>query len=189
MAKVNFKRVETIKDTERIPIEDGNLIVTADGNMFLDYDKRRVAVGGTSDTEMSDESTNSVQNKVIKEYVDAITKSQSFSIEKNGDWTVKKYTNGYLEMYHKTTVNIDITKNYIGTNGHGTLWADTPLYKYPIELIDLYSANTTILSLGHLSNFNYSICNNSSYQGYVYDDMSLPKQPITFYTTIVGTWK
>lgn len=70
MAKVNFKRVETIKDIEKIQIEDGNLIVTADGNIFIDYEERRVPVGGTPDTMMSDESSNSVQNKVIKSYVD-----------------------------------------------------------------------------------------------------------------------
>lgn len=70
MAKVNFKRVLTNDDVNNLPIEDGNFIVTKDGKAFTDYDNERVGIGGTPDTEMSDTSTNSVENKIIKQYVD-----------------------------------------------------------------------------------------------------------------------
>lgn len=70
MAKVNFKRIESIDDLDSIPIEDGNFIVTGDGKTYIDYGSDRKGVGGTPDTEMSDTSINSVQNKVIKKYID-----------------------------------------------------------------------------------------------------------------------
>lgn len=70
MAKVNFKRVQSVNDLSNLDIVDGNLIVTSDGNLFIDYNNQRIAVGGTPDIEMSDTSINPVQNKVVKEYVD-----------------------------------------------------------------------------------------------------------------------
>ena len=70
MAKVNFKRVQSVNDLSNLDIVDGNLIITGDGNLFIDYNNQRIAVGGTPDIEMSDTSINPVQNKVVKEYVD-----------------------------------------------------------------------------------------------------------------------
>lgn len=70
MAKVNFKRVQSINGLNNLDVVDGNLIVTGDGNLFIDYNNQRIAVGGTPDIEMSDTSTSPVQNKVIKEYID-----------------------------------------------------------------------------------------------------------------------
>ena len=37
MAKVQFKRVESVNDLDSIPIEDGNFIVTGDGKTYVDY--------------------------------------------------------------------------------------------------------------------------------------------------------
>lgn len=82
MAKVNFKRVQSIGDLSNLDIVDGNLIVTGDGNLFIDYNGQRIAVGGTPDIEMSDTSINPVQNKVIKEYVDDLGDDVSNLIEK-----------------------------------------------------------------------------------------------------------
>lgn len=72
MAKVQFKRVESVNDLDSIPIEDGNLIITGDGKTYVDYGIERKGIGGTPDNKMSDTSTNSVENKVVKDYVDSI---------------------------------------------------------------------------------------------------------------------
>lgn len=72
MAKVQFKRVESVNDLDSIPIEDGNFIVTGDGKTYVDYGTERKGIGGTPDNEMSDTSMNSVENKVVKKYVDSI---------------------------------------------------------------------------------------------------------------------
>lgn len=71
MAKVDFKRVSTNAEVENIDIKDGQFIVTGEGKSFVDFGSQRKPIAGTPDTEMSDTSTNSVENKVIKEYVDS----------------------------------------------------------------------------------------------------------------------
>ncbi len=81
MAKVSFKRVESINDLNSIDIEDGNFIITGDSNAFIDYGSKRIPIGGTPDNQMDDSSTNSVQNKIIKKYIDDKTSTNSKDIE------------------------------------------------------------------------------------------------------------
>lgn len=45
MAKVNFKRVSTDEDTNNIEIEDGNIIITAEGTAYIDYGEKRIKLG------------------------------------------------------------------------------------------------------------------------------------------------
>lgn len=73
MAKVKFKRYETNTEAEASQIEDGSFIVTKDGHTYIDYGTQRVATSGTPDTEIDFDSENTVQNKVIAEYIDDIT--------------------------------------------------------------------------------------------------------------------
>ena len=70
MANVLFKRIEDSSQLDNYPVVDGSLWITGDGKTFIDYNNERIAIGGTPDTEMSDRSTNAVQNNVIKQYVD-----------------------------------------------------------------------------------------------------------------------
>ena len=70
MANVLFNRVEDSTQLDNIPVVDGSLYVTGDGKTFIDYGEERLPVGGTPDTEMSDRSRNTVENNVIKQYVD-----------------------------------------------------------------------------------------------------------------------
>lgn len=70
MANVLFKRVEDSTQLDNMPVVDGSFYVTGDGKSFIDYNGERLPVGGTPDTEMSDRSRNTVENNVIKQYVD-----------------------------------------------------------------------------------------------------------------------
>lgn len=70
MAKVDFRRVATNAEINNIEVKDGQFIVTGEGKSFIDYNNRRIPTNGTPDTEMSDTSTNSVENKIVKKYVD-----------------------------------------------------------------------------------------------------------------------
>ena len=70
MAKVKFKRFISDSAVESAEIEDGSFIVSKSGTSYVDFGNERIAFGGTSDTAMSDTSINSVQNKVVKSYVD-----------------------------------------------------------------------------------------------------------------------
>lgn len=70
MAKVLFKRIEDSANINNIEIEDGSFIVTGDGKTYVDYGEDRIPTSSTPDTEMSDRSRNTVENNVIKDYVD-----------------------------------------------------------------------------------------------------------------------
>lgn len=75
MAKVNFKRIQNSSQIDNLPVEDGAFIVTGDGKSYVDYGSNRIPTSGTPDDEMSDTSRNTVENKVIKEYIDNNTNS------------------------------------------------------------------------------------------------------------------
>lgn len=70
MAKVNFKRIQNSSQIDNLPVEDGSFIVTGDGKTYVDYGTSRIPTSGTPDSTMSDSSRNTVENKVVKEYVD-----------------------------------------------------------------------------------------------------------------------
>jgi len=72
MANVLFKRIQNSELIDDYPIVDGSFYITKDGKSYADFDDERVPFGGTPDATMSDVSTNTVQNKVIKEYVDDV---------------------------------------------------------------------------------------------------------------------
>ena len=110
MAKVQFKRVESVNDLDSIPIEDGNFIVTGDGKTYVDYGTTRKGIGGTPDNEMSDTSMNSVENKVVKEYVDSIAirkdideNSEQILVDSEGNQLNPKIQR--YEELKKSTVN------------------------------------------------------------------------------------
>lgn len=84
MAKVKFKRFLSDGDLDNVSIEDGSFIVTKDGTSYVDYVDERVAFGTTPDTEMSDESIHTVQNKVIKSYVDSEVNDVQTNLNKIG---------------------------------------------------------------------------------------------------------
>lgn len=84
MAKVSWKRINYSGNIDDLPINDGSVIITKDGKMYIDFGTERIAVGGTPDNEMSDISTNSVENKVVKEYVDNLINDSSSDYIKIG---------------------------------------------------------------------------------------------------------
>lgn len=119
MAKVNFKRIEDSSQIDDVAIEDGSFIVTGDGKSYIDYGENRVPTSGTPDSAMSDSSTNTVENKVIKEYVDdTVTDaidSLQLNLVENGD-AIKtgRLVNGYVE-YMKYISSSAITTDGIDT--------------------------------------------------------------------------
>lgn len=125
--------------------------------------------------------------KKLNDSINLINFEIGVSEDKNWHW--KKYNNGMIELYHHLNVSTSITNNYVGPNGYGTYWTQTPVYNYPIVLKEIYSGNTTIVSDAHLTNFNYSTLNNTYYQGYLYDYLQLNSVNVTINTYIVGTWK
>ena len=106
MANVLFKRLEDSSELDNIPIVDGSLYITKDGKTFIDYDDDRIPVGGTPDDEMSDRSSNTVENKVIKKYVDDFidTINAGFVYSTNEIKTNEKWHNG-KDIYRITFIS------------------------------------------------------------------------------------
>ena len=110
MGKVNFKRIENSENIDTIDVVDGNFIITGDGKSYIDYGTNRIPTSGTPDTEMSDTSRNTVENKVIKGYVDTISSShEPFLLwrnpNRNAPFSVQSITLStddydYLEVYY-----------------------------------------------------------------------------------------
>lgn len=70
MSKITFNRIESSTSINDYPVEDGSFWVTGDGKSYIDYGENRIPIAGTPDTQMSDISRNTVENNVIKDYVD-----------------------------------------------------------------------------------------------------------------------
>ena len=70
--RVTYKRAMTTAAVEALPIVDGQILASGEGATFIDYNGNRLGFGGSADATMSDTSQNSVQNKVVKGYIDTI---------------------------------------------------------------------------------------------------------------------
>ena len=140
MANVLFKRVEDSTQLDNIPVVDGSFYVTGDGKTFIDYGEERLPVGGTPDTEMSDRSTNAVENNVIKQYVDTLdTKvSSNITTDANG-WTVIEHDN-YIEYLKKGTYTRSMPAN---------TWARTSVSNLPEGFTSLGNAFLTGSCIGN----------------------------------------
>lgn len=126
MAKVRFKRINTASQIDNVPIQDGSFIVTGDGKSYIDYGLNRVPTNGTLDSEMSDDSLNGVENKVIKAYVDNVQDNvdslddaygfEDSDISTTGtysaNWKVRKWNNGFCEMWGKASWSVNISQSY-----------------------------------------------------------------------------
>lgn len=113
MAKVNFKRISDSGLIDNVPIEDGSIIVTGDGKTYVDFGENRIAILGTPDNYMSDSSSNVVENKTIKAYIDDTIKKRLLWTNSNpnssfASQNVKLSSNDYqflLIIYYNWTTD------------------------------------------------------------------------------------
>ena len=96
MAKVNFKRIEDSSLIDNYDIEDGSFWVTGDGKTYIDYGNERISIAGTPDAQMSDISRNTVENKVIKDYVDDSIDNTKLELGGKILWTNPNPNNGMI---------------------------------------------------------------------------------------------
>lgn len=193
MAKVKFKRIQDSSDIQNVNIEDGSFIITGDGKSYIDYGNERVPTNGTPDTEMSDISHNSVENKVVKKYVDdnisTINDDLGYEVVTSGEWTYKKYNNGLIEMWQRHVGNYTLNRAYVNSTLN---WATTERFEFPVTLTALISINTTLGTSEHLIGCNYTNTNEykTGYNLYIYEyGQSLTNQPISIHTIVIGKWK
>ena len=145
MAKVSYKRVETNDLVDGVPILDGQLIYSKQGKTYMDYGTDRVAINGTTDTEMSDNSTNPVENSVIKNYVDTQISTVSnnihngFILWQNSDPTVPISSDLVISL---NSSDYDVYEVFYAHNTTNTTYLSMKSIKgYGILLITLLGTN------------------------------------------------
>lgn len=156
MANVLFKRLEDSSLLDNIPVVDGSFYITKNGKTFIDYDDDRIPVAGTPDTQMSDTSTNTVQNNIIKQYVDNVGDRVSvfeYDLTTDGD-AVKtgRQIDGkdeYVKRFHFTGINsVSTFSKNLGftlsdvmiTQTYGTAYSNSYNW-FPIPMGDFLGGN------------------------------------------------
>lgn len=134
MADVKYVRKETDVELDNVPIDDGQLLYTGEGHVYMDYDNLRIPMQNTPDSQMSSSSTNSVANSVIKNYVDnSISNLDNIIIKSQVLWenvspttsfttlTINLSTDDYdvLEIYYKYSVDSDYIISTRAIKGYG----------------------------------------------------------------------
>lgn len=112
-----------------------------------------------------------------------------YTREYDANWTVKKYSDGYVEMIHNFLGTFNINGEYLPSP---VRWVQTPVYQYPITLTKLVSANSTVGGAGHLigSNISGSGISLTGYSLYIYDfTQILNNYNVRIYTKIIGKWR
>lgn len=166
--KVEFKRVQTDAEVENIDIKDGQLIYTGTGKTYMDYGTQRIPTGSgggsvTVDTAMSDTSTNAVQNKVIKEYVDSQTVPEEVIVSDTqptgNDWKLwidsdeigsqaSEITNSYSE-----SIGLGYSANYVNNKINDI---DTKLHDYIITRnVDIQCRENTSVTASVPSGYKF----------------------------------
>lgn len=173
MAKVNFKRIENSSSIGYYDVEDGTFWVTGDGKTYVDYGNRRISIAGTPDTQMSDISRNTVENNVIKEYVDnKIGNIHTYSTNEidtgniwiDGSHIYRKVINTGAISSAPKYINHNITNLSTVISLEGVMKAEGNFYKLPrvsssnTESQVALNASSTqiILSAGNNANFSDS---------------------------------
>ena len=156
MAVVNFKRIEDSANINNIDIEDGAFIVTGDGKTFVDYGTDRVATSGTPDLQMSGTSRNTVENRVIKQYVDTLDSKVSsvVSTDANG-WTIIEHDN-YIEYFKSGEQTLSIA---------GSFWTRFKVSNLPVGFANLQNTFLTGSVISSDGAINSSLGSPKSYDG------------------------
>lgn len=188
MAKVSFKRINNSSDLSSLTVSDGSFIVTGDGKSYVDFGNKRVPIGGTPDHDVSTSSTNAVANNAITNYVneqlDSMQEDIGFTTEQKGNWFIKKYNDGLMEMYYEESMNISLD------SGYGSAWWTAKVFNYPETLVDIINVQSNALCVGHLIGTNPHIVAYTHCELFIYDFWQhLQNQPMTIYITIIGHWK
>lgn len=126
MAKVKFIRKETDKLLNEVPIEDGQFLTSKEGTAYVDFEEERVGIGGSPDSAMSNTSINSVQNKVVKEYIDVII--HALGLEDDTYQASQVYMINDMVVYNHTiyTCNTDKTTGEFDASK----WDVVPIFEF-----------------------------------------------------------
>ena len=130
-------------------------------------------------TDVATTINNGLMSNLDKSKLDEI---HNYSISNSGDWVIKEYDDGYVDMYYTKTKSVSVTSGY-GTGGYWGSFADPLL---PIQLSNIYSINISIQNPQHLTfATSQGVTSNNSILIYIWDGMS-GTYNLTLYMHIFG---
>lgn len=121
----------------------------------------------------------------VNEVVENVAKG-NFTISKSGDWTIKKYDNGYVEMW------LDVVANRTTS-----IFGNTPIYfgtcnfTYPIELIDIpINVNAISAKVSTLTGMSINEITKTYISMFLLSfGAAISNAPVRTYLYVLGRWK
>lgn len=118
----------------------------------------------------------------INELVDKV----NYKISISGDWTIKKYDNGYVEMW------LDVVANRTTS-----IYGNTPIYygtynfTYPIELIDVpINVNAISTRVSTLTGMSINAITKANISMFLLSfGAAISNAPVRTYLYVLGKWK
>lgn len=170
--KVTLNENPNVADVNKVKADDLNEIK----NVVNANDDN---VGDISDLKTTDVS--SVVN-AVNELVD----KANYKISTSGNWTIKKYDNGYVEMWlnevaNRTTSIFGNTSIYFGTYN----------FTYPIELIDIpINVNAISVKASTLTGMSINEITKTNISMFLLSfGTSISNESVRTYLYVLGKWK
>lgn len=121
----------------------------------------------------------------VNEVAENVAKGD-FTISKSGDWTIKKYDNGYVEMW------LDVVANRTTS-----IFGNTPIYfgtynfTYPIELIDIpINVNAISVKASTLTGMSINAITKTDISMFLLSfGAAISNAPVRTYLYVLGRWK
>ena len=192
MAEVIYTRKETDAELNNVEVTDGQIMYTKQGHVYMDFGNDRISMQNTPDVQMSDVSTNTVDNRTIKSYVDNRVQTIKDETDKEKLWTnplpssdfagqeitlSKDLSNfgGYEILYAQSKSTSRIMTTGIIPIGHGTIFGYTTGNKPYRATSTTVSGTTITFEDGYETQNGTSLINN---------DLVIPIMVIGHKTTI-----
>ena len=170
--KVTLNENPNVADVNKVKADDLNEIK----NVVNANDDN---VGDISDLKTTDVS--SVVN-AVNELVDKV----NYKISTSGNWTIKKYDNGYVEMWlnevaNRTTSIFGNTSIYFGTYN----------FTYPIELIDIpINVNAISVKASTLTGMSINEITKTNISMFLLSfGAAISNESVRTYLYVLGKWK
>lgn len=170
--KVTLNENPNVADVNKVKADDLNEIK----NVVNANDDN---VGNISDLKTTDVS--SVVN-AVNELVD----KANYKISTSGNWTIKKYDNGYVEMWlnevaNRTTSRFGNTSIYFGTYN----------FTYPIELIDIpINVNAISVKASTLTGMSINEITKTNISMFLLSfGAAISNESVRTYLYVLGKWK
>ncbi len=161
MAKVNFKRRLTNEEVDELPVEDGSLIITKEGSLFIDYDEERKQIQGGKGADYDSLPVGSVIDfegtEIPEGYEEVENKKVLFNGKENNSLILNEDVNNYSKLLIIFCAN-NVYNSIIVDNPDGKTISLFTSYMVDANTLKISSKNITLsgttISIGNYMEWN-----------------------------------